>query len=409
MAKNIKILMIDDDEEDFIIVRDILSEIPDRKFTIDWVGTYEEGLASIGKKKHDVYLVDYRLGAEYGTELIAEAIKQGCTGPLILLTGQNDREVDQKALKAGASDYLVKGMITSTQLDRAIRYSIEHARHLKEINLLNVELEKRVKDRTLILEEALQQLEKSQTELKLALTKEKELNDLKSRFVSMASHEFRTPLAAILSSLSLAVKYDDLGDKEKQKKHLKRIGESVNHLTDILNDILSLSKLEEGKTMVSPSEFDLHDCVTEIVQDMQAIARPELKINYQHTGGNKVFTDKKLLKQVLMNLIGNAIKFTVNNESVEVKSEVTDGKINLLISDKGIGISEEDQKHLFERFFRAHNATNIQGTGLGLSIVARHIEILKGEIKLQSTLEEGTTFSITMPADLSVTSKASKG
>jgi signal transduction histidine kinase len=399
MQKAIHILMIDDDEEDFMITRDIISRIRTTIFKIELASSSEEGLRQIAGKRHDVYLVDYRLGAGNGLDLIRKAIASGCDAPLILLTGQNDSEIDARALKAGAADYLVKGTFNGLQLERSIRYSFEHAKSLREIKTLNAELEKRVKDRTMILEEALRELGGSREELRIALDREKELNELKSRFVTMASHEFRTPLATILSSLSLVSKYGEQQEKEKQAKHMDRIKSSVMHLTDILNDVLSLSKLEEGKVHLSLEKFDVNVLGSNLVQEMESIAKPGQTIIHKHSGANEIVLDKKVLKHILFNLISNAIKFSPEGRPIEVSLEVNRACLILSVKDHGLGISEEDQKHLFERFFRGQNVTNIQGTGLGLNIVSKYVEILNGRIGVQSRLEEGTIFRVEFPCE----------
>lgn len=257
------------------------------------------------------------------------------------------------------------------------------------------ELEKQVENRTLILKEAINELEKTKEDLNEALEKEKELSELKSRFVSMASHEFRTPLATILSSLSLVTKYGEQNEKEKQGKHISRIKSSINNLTDILNDFLSVSKLEEGRLSNSPEKFNLKEFISDTVTEMQPLARQEMK--YNHKGSEDVVLDKKLLKNILFNLISNAIKFSKEDMPVEIISESEKSFAKISVKDKGIGISKEDQKHLFERFFRGHNATHIQGTGLGLHIVTKYAELMNGTIDLKSEENKGTTFTITFP------------
>jgi PAS domain S-box-containing protein len=259
------------------------------------------------------------------------------------------------------------------------------------------ELEKQVKNRTLILEEAIEELEKTKKDLYKALDKERELNELKSRFVSMASHEFRTPLTTMMSSLSLVTKYGEQNDKENQVKHVSKIKGSINTLTDILNDFLSLSKLEEGKVENSPEEVNLKTFIFEIISEMQTLTINNQKIRQHYTGNEVVCLDKKLLKNILFNLISNAIKFTKEEDLIEISCTVTNASVKIMVKDNGIGISEEDQKHLFERFFRAHNATHIQGTGLGLTIVARYVELMKGTINFESTENKGTTFTILIP------------
>lgn len=258
------------------------------------------------------------------------------------------------------------------------------------------ELEKQVEKRTMIMKEAIEELEKTRDELNKALGKEKELNELKSRFVSMASHEFRTPLATVLSSLSLVAKYGEKGEKDKQAKHMDRIKTSITHLTDILNDMLSISKLEEGVISVSRENFDVKEFVIELIREMRPVCKPGQTIQYTHNGEETiVFLDKKIIRHIVFNLVSNAIKFSPEGKPIDVTTEISNGRIIFSVSDSGIGISKEDQKHLFERFFRGQNASNIQGTGLGLNIVARYVEILDGAVECESVLGEGTTFKVT--------------
>lgn len=397
MLKETKILMIDDDEEDFMIVRDIINEINHHKYTIDWASSYEEGLKLISEKQHDIYLVDYRIGALTGLELIKKAIEIGCDAPLIIQTGQNDLEIDTKVMKAGAADFLVKGTLSAESLERSIRYSISNHKQLKEIIRLNTYLEKRVADRTIILEEAIKELNKTKDELSESLKTEKELNELKSRFVSMASHEFRTPLATILSSLSLVALYGEKNDKEKQTKHINRIKSSITHLTDILNDVLSLSKLEEGIIIFNPEKINIKEFFSHIVKEVEGIVKEGQEIIITHSGNTDAVIDKKNIRHVLLNLLSNAIKFTPEGKRIELNAIVSDKEIEIIVKDNGIGISEDDQKYLFQRFFRASNASSIQGTGLGLSIVSKYIEMHNGTIECESVLDEGTKFTIKLP------------
>ena len=264
----------------------------------------------------------------------------------------------------------------------------------KEIEKWNEELENKVDLRTQELTDTLTKLEKSRDELTTALSKEKELSDLKSRFVSMASHEFRTPLSTILSSVSLISKYTQSEDQDKRDKHIQRIHSAVSNLTDILNEFLSLGKIEEGKIQVHFSSFNLKEQLKLIVNEIANILKPGQEINYEHLGEAQVNLDLSLLRNILINLISNASKFSPENSVIEINSIVSDKSISLTIKDQGIGIPEEDQRHLFERFFRAKNVTNIQGTGLGLHIVSRYVELMNGSISVESVLEEGSTITI---------------
>jgi PAS domain S-box-containing protein len=274
----------------------------------------------------------------------------------------------------------------------------EMARVNREIEELNAELEAKVEQRTHQLQETLAVLQHSRDELEKALSKEKELSDLKSRFVSMASHEFRTPLSTILSSASLVGKYTLSEDQSKRDKHIQRIRSAVSNLTDILNEFLSIGKIEEGRIQVNPSEFNLRQHAELVCNEMQTILKPGQRIRVRHKGAETVTLDLSLLRNIIINLVSNAIKFSPEAAAIDVETEVDGGRTTIRVRDHGIGISEEDRKHLFERFFRGKNATNIQGTGLGLHIVSKYAELMHGSIGVESELEQGTTFTVQFDA-----------
>ncbi|MEN9702532.1 MAG: hypothetical protein RIR55_1874 [Bacteroidota bacterium] len=271
----------------------------------------------------------------------------------------------------------------------------------EEIKLLNTGLEEKVNNRTLELQNILSELEASKEELTISLEKQKEVNDLKSRFVSMASHEFRTPLSTILSSISLLAKYTTTEDQSKRDRHIERIKSSVKSLTDILNEFLSLGKIEEGKVEVKAEEFDITEFISNIINEMNVLLKNNQKIEYNHTGSHITYLDSNLLKHVIVNLMSNAIKFSPENATIFINTSINESNTILEIIDQGLGIPQSDQIHLFERFFRATNVTNIQGTGLGLHIVGRYVELLKGTIQYKSELEKGSTFTITLPSKFS--------
>ncbi|GAA4436748.1 hypothetical protein GCM10023188_30170 [Pontibacter saemangeumensis] len=405
MADKIKVLLIDDDEDDFIITRDIMNDIPGRNYLLDWTSSFGEALRLIKQGIYDVYLVDYRLGAHNGLELIMTAVKERAIAPFILLTGQSDRETDEQAMHAGALDYLVKGTFNPFDLERSIRYSIEHAKSLAEIQKLNGELEQRVEERTQELAEAIKKLEhtnrslyKAQQEIHKALQKEKELHELKSRFVTIASHEFRTPLSTVLSSASLISKYKGLEDDDKRQKHVDRIKSAVSNLTTILNDFLSISRIEEGKIYNLPTTFNLKAFAQEVVEEMQGFLKEGQHIDYQHLSDVETISiDKQLLKNILFNLLTNGSKYSGEGKTIRMTTAITNNSVTITVQDYGIGIPKADQAHLFTPFFRAQNVTNIQGTGLGLNIVKRYVEIMDGTLEYESELNQGSTFTICLP------------
>ena len=264
-----------------------------------------------------------------------------------------------------------------------------------EMEVLNEELEKKVVERTQILETTLKKLEASKDELAKALNKEKDLSDLKSGFVSMASHEFRTPLSTILSSASLLAKYKLTEEQDKRDKHVQRIKSSVINLNNILNEFLSIGKIEEGKITAHDSFFDIKQFIISQYTEMSEIFKSGQKIEYTHEGETIVRLDDNLFKNILINLLSNAAKFSPENSTIYLKSSVKNKMVLFHIRDEGIGISEKDQKHLFEIFFRGYNAMNIAGTGLGLHIVARYVEMMDGKIELNSELDKGTELNLT--------------
>lgn len=257
------------------------------------------------------------------------------------------------------------------------------------------ELEKKVSERTKDLIKLIGQLEEAKEDVSLSLEKEKDLNQLKSRFVSMASHEFRTPLSSVQLSASLIDKYLDKQDFDNIKKHTSKIRNSVQLLTNILNDFLSLERLEAGKVNVVQEEVNLIKLAEDITEEMQLLAKQNQHIVYQHTGSVGVFTiDANLLKNSIINLISNAIKYSGENTFIEFNSEIDCNRCIITVRDNGIGIPDEEQKHLFEPFFRANNTGNIPGTGLGLNIVKRYVHLMNGEVNCISNLGEGTTVTL---------------
>ncbi len=289
----------------------------------------------------------------------------------------------------------------------------------KSLKQLNEELEKKVIERTYELESVVNrllalnkqneieiqnriatqtQLKQRELELEQSLAKEKELGELKSRFVSMASHEFRTPLSTILSSVSLIGRYTETAQQENRDKHIQKIKSSVTHLTGILNDFLSMNKLEEGKIKPIFEDFDICELIKEITEELKTIVKKGQTLQTICAFEQKmVRSDIKIVKNIMINLISNAIKYSPEDAEIMCHLNRNDQEISFSVTDKGIGIPEDEQKHLFDRFFRASNVTNIEGTGLGLNIVKGYVEILGGNISFESTRYVGSKFTITIP------------
>jgi two-component system sensor kinase FixL len=335
------------------------------------------------KEQHDEYLNRYqRTGHAHIIGIGREVTglrKDGTRFPFRL--GVSEVKYSGRQIYAGFIHDLSREKEAEQQLK-------EYASHLEEL----------VAERTQSLQNMVQALSKAKEEVSLSLEKEKELGQLKSRFVSMASHEFRTPLSAIQLSASLIDKYAQPFDNPNITKHVDRIKHAVGNLTGILNDFLSLEKLEAGKVEPTFISFDLFKLGEEITEEMQMLTKQNQHIIYQHTGTSHIANlDNNLLKNCIINLIANAIKYSGENTFIEFNTEINELGCHITVKDNGIGIPETDQKHLFEAFFRAHNTGNIPGTGLGLNIVARYTGLMNGSIKFNSDVNQGTLFTISFP------------
>lgn len=285
----------------------------------------------------------------------------------------------------------------------------------KELKRLTEKLEEQVALRTEELSQAIKELLKTNEDLSFemekrkqaeeealrSLEKEKDLSELKSRFVSMASHEFRTPLAGILTSASLIQKYVEKGDLLKTDKHVLTIKNSVKNLTMILNDFLSIDKLESDAIECRKIKFDLRSFLEEFIEEMNTLIKEgqEIILNVDDRIG-EINSDRGILRNIMLNLVSNAIKYSPKNCHINIAVIHLQDKIEISVRDQGVGIPLEDQKYLFKRFFRAQNVTAIQGTGLGLNIVSRYLSLLGGQIRFESEENRGSIFIVSLPSSL---------
>jgi PAS domain S-box-containing protein len=349
------------------------------------------------RKNHDGYLDNYHATGHkkiIGVGREVEGLrKDGYTFPFRLAV--SEIKMKSKTIFTGfihdishqkeAENALVE---LTEKLERKVRERTEDlAQVIEETQFVNQQLQEEILKR-----------KKAELEMQNALKKELELGELKSRFVSMASHEFRTPLTGILSSITLIGKYNTLEQEEKKLKHVRRMRSSVQNLTNILDDFLSFDKLQAGKINGHPSTFNFSTFLTELVGEAEQLKKPgqELILIENHEVGY-FYSDPQLLKNILLNIFSNAIKYTKELKKIEIYSSLNESELILKVKDEGIGIPVEEQKHLFERFFRARNASNIQGTGLGLNIVQQYVHLLGGKISFESQENSGSTFQIIIP------------
>lgn len=335
-----------------------------------------------------------------GRDLIAQK-KDGTKFPV---------EISLNVAKVNNEDVTIAHVI---DISRRKETESELKRSEEQLLKYAAELEQRVQERTRKLNNAVEELQKTNAELeeqvkerikaeneaRIALEREKELSELKTRFVSMASHEFRTPLSAVLSSVSLIGKYITDENKDKKLKHINRIKSSVGELTGILNDFLSMDRLDAGKLEVFPQDILICEFLNEIADEMSQVTKKGQKLDFKCTKPDAHFcTDPQILKQGLVNLLSNAIKYSPEDSVVALNVDVVSDVLSIEVIDQGIGIPQADQKHLFDKFFRAHNASHIQGTGLGLNIVKKYLELIQGEINFESKEGKGSTFRLKIKA-----------
>ncbi len=312
-------------------------------------------------------------------------------------------------VEAGLNPLNINGQsyIMALVIDITIRKQQE-----EQLKILNTELENKVNERTQALSNTVSELQKvnierdaeikkrieAQNEINSALKKEKELNELKTKFLSLVSHEFKTPLSGILTSAMLLGKYKQTDQQDKRDKHVKTITDKVHYLNNILNDFLSIEKLETGKINYKFSNFKLSKVVNEVVYNANMLLKEGQKINYpENIDEMSLFQDEKIVELALSNLVHNAIKYSSENTVVDIKVKQDENMTTFIISDNGIGIPLNDQKSIFNRYFRAENALLTQGTGIGLNIVKSHLENLGGSIHFVSEENKGSTFTIMLP------------
>ena len=379
----IRVFLADDDEDDYLITRDLLGRIGRTKFHLDWAATYSDALEAIERNQHDVYLFDYRLGEEDGLALLTDALAKGCKAPIILLTGHDDWETDVRAMKAGAADYLVKGELNERLLERSIRYAIEQKRAQAGLMEYAAEIERKNRD------------------LAQAVRISREATELKSQFLANVSHEIRTPMNGILGMTQMLL---ETPLDTEQMDYAETAYQSAEALLVIIDSILDLSKIEAGKLQLEDAELVPAEVVNEVLKLVMGRARSKGLIitrGVSPAACQSLRGDAIRLRQVLLNLVVNAIKFTEHGEvSVQVSAtESGPDSTQLLfeVADTGIGITPDAQARLFQPFVQADGSITRRygGTGLGLSISKQLVELMGGRVGVESEPGKGSRFWFT--------------
>ncbi|MFT4831577.1 MAG: signal transduction histidine kinase [Psychroserpens sp.] len=279
----------------------------------------------------------------------------------------------QPVLKDTGESYLLKGTIQDITTLKAAENNLVN---------LNLSLEEKVKERT--------------AELMYSLEREKKISDLKSNFVSITSHEFRTPLTIINLSAILIEKNAKLGQLENIHKQVDKIRSAVTNLVQILDDLLTIGKIEGGKVISQKISIDIEKLTKALLAEIRALTKKEQKLNYTHLGATDTNIDVNLYGGIFLNLITNAIKYS--EADIDIKTKLQGRDLVISVADAGIGIPLDDQKKIFSKYFRGSNSSHISGTGLGLNIVFQYVQLLKGSIKFSSIPGKGTTFTVVLPS-----------
>jgi len=294
------------------------------------------------------------------------------------------------------NDVTQRVLMKKQLVDQAEKLEFTVDQRTKELSKTLLELSQT--NDNLVLE--MEKSNKIEKQVRVALEKEKQLSELKTRFVSMASHEFRTPLGGIMTSAALIEKYTESEQQSKRDKHIRTIKKSVRNLTNILNDFLSLDKLQENKVKSNSRKFNFKTFLEDLLEDFSELKKERQRINFSYDSNIDVINqDKDILRNVVTNLVSNAIKYSKDDGEIIAKVESNSDEMILSIEDFGMGIPDNDQQFLFERFFRAGNVTTVQGTGLGLNIVKKYLELIDGVIDFKSEQNIGTTFTVRFPME----------
>lgn len=381
-VKRISVLLIEDNPGDSRLIIELLKEEIDVLFGCTVANSLKEGKNLMKLNQFDIILLDLSLPDSTGVSTFEKALSFSRNVPVIVLTGMGDNELALEAVRIGAQDYLHKNNLYSELLIKSILFAIERKRIQEELQLFTNELEYKVTERT--------------KELANALNREVQIGKMKSSFVTMASHEFRTPLAGIMSSVHLIQEYGKRGDIDRQNKHTDKIKKSVKHLVNILDDFLSIEQFEQGSVTARTAEFNLNALIREVISEIASLTSIDQGIIFDPSGVQNIYSDEKIVKNILVNLLSNAIKYS--EEDVYIGTMIDEGGIaQIEVTDRGVGIPVEDQENLFGKFFRAANVNNFQGTGLGLYIVKHYVEIIQGEISFTSQPSHETKFTVRIP------------
>lgn len=399
----IAILLIDDDEVDRLAVKRALHKCQS-EFILTEITRGNEVETLLGKQSFDIILLDYRLPDLNGLELINKIQNLGVDKPLIVLTGQGDELIAVEIMKAGAADYLSKDKISVDLLEKSIKNAIRVHQAELEVKLAH----QRIKKTNKLLFIKNQELEKQKYQIKLQNMQLQEAYKLKSDFLATMSHELRTPLNAIIGFSELLSQQYPEPLSSQQLEIVDRILYNGKNLLNMINEILEFSRLEAGKVELDCRLFNLEILVNFTVEELRSLAMSKkimIQVDYQ-LNSPWVKSDENYLKRILINLLGNAIKFTETGEVKVTLAESEAERIIIAVKDTGIGISAADLENIFQAFRQGDQSLTRKhtGTGLGLAITDSLVTMLQGTISVTSELGRGSVFTVEIPRQIQLNS-----
>jgi signal transduction histidine kinase len=380
-TSTLKILLIEDNLAEARLLQEFIKLTKSQNFGLVHVQILQDGIKQLNSQKYDVILLDLTLPDSQGLSSIPQLLQQNPSNPIIVLTNTNDEELAIEAVRQGAQDYLVKRHVNPDTLVRSVRYAVERKQFLEQLNQINQTLETQVEEKT--------------TEL----LKSQEINQLKSEFMAMLSHDIRNPLNTILLAAGLLEKYQKELTNNSQIDYVQLIRSAIKNVSHLVDEASLIGKSDSGQLAYQPHVLNLENLCSELVEQSQLPAQ-EQQLNLIFTSSEHCFEflgDETLLKHIISNLLNNAIKYSIPGGTVRFELIKQEKTVILKFQDQGIGMTEADQKQLFQPFHRGENVGIIPGSGLGLTIVQQCVIAHRGEITVNSQVGVGSTLTVTLP------------